>query len=106
MAAAAHPAPFKPESTGNAAHTASTDVPAPVSVLNPQSAAAPVAGRTDEADCDRLSDLHLWELGTGHLGAILSVVTRMPRDASFYRDRLARFPALSHVTVGVARTRA
>jgi cation diffusion facilitator family transporter len=57
--------------------------------------------RTVEADGDRLSDLHVWRLGPGHLGAIVSVVTQRPRDAAFYRARLARFPALSHLTVEV-----
>jgi cation diffusion facilitator family transporter len=72
--------------------------------MNPDRKVEAAIRRTVEADGDRLSDLHLWRLGPGHLGAILSVVTPMPRDASFYRERLARFPALSHVTVEVART--
>ncbi|MBN9564283.1 MAG: CDF family Co(II)/Ni(II) efflux transporter DmeF [Alphaproteobacteria bacterium] len=53
---------------------------------------------------DRLIDLHVWRLGPGHLGAILSVVTRQPRGPQFYRDRLARFQSLSHVTVEVDRS--
>ena len=52
---------------------------------------------------DRLTDLHLWRLGPGHLGAILCVTTRETRDPAFYRNRLARFPALSHVTVEIER---
>jgi cation diffusion facilitator family transporter len=55
-----------------------------------------------EAEGDRLADLHLWRLGPGHLGAIVSVVTCSGRDVAFYRARLARFSALSHVTVEVA----
>ena len=54
-----------------------------------------------EAEGDRVADLHLWRLGPGHLGAILSVVTAQTRGPEFYRTRLARFPALSHVTVEV-----
>jgi Co/Zn/Cd efflux system component len=50
---------------------------------------------------DRLSDLHLWRLGPGHLGAILSVATTQPRDAEHYRRLLGRFRNLSHVTVEV-----
>src|ERR1700733_7162520 len=37
-----------------------------------------------EQDGDRLSDLHLWRLGPGHLGAVVSVVTHEPRDCAFY----------------------
>jgi cation diffusion facilitator family transporter len=56
---------------------------------------------TIEADGDRLTDLHLWRLGPGHLGAILSVSTTKPRQPSYYRRLLDRFHALSHVTVEI-----
>jgi cation diffusion facilitator family transporter len=56
-----------------------------------------------ESEGDRVTDLHLWRLGPGHLGAIVSVATSGPREASHYRQRLARFADLSHVTVEVAR---
>jgi hypothetical protein len=51
-----------------------------------------------------LSDLHLWRLGPGHLGAIVAVTTARPRGPEFYRARLSRFPALSHLTVEVQRS--
>jgi cation diffusion facilitator family transporter len=54
-----------------------------------------------ESQGDRLADLHLWRLGPGHLGAIVSVVTTQPRDPDYYRARLARFRSLSHLTVEV-----
>src|ERR1700729_38535 len=54
-----------------------------------------------EGDGDQLADLHLWRLGPGHLGAIVSVVTAKPREADYYRSRLARFTSLSHLTVEV-----
>jgi hypothetical protein len=47
--------------------------------------------------------LHLWRLGPGHLGAILSVATTAPRGPTHYRHLLERFSALSHVTVEVQR---
>ena len=63
--------------------------------------------RAVEADGDRVADLHLWRLGPGHLGAIVSVLTAQAgRGPDHYRQVLARFPALSHVTVEVQRTRA
>lgn len=52
---------------------------------------------------DKLSDLHLWRLGPGHLGAIVSVITDSGRDPDYYRSRLAQFKALSHVTIEVSR---
>lgn len=54
-----------------------------------------------EQDGDRLADLHLWRLGPGHLGAILSVVTPTARAESFYREKLGAFKALSHLTIEV-----
>ncbi len=54
-----------------------------------------------EVDGDRLVDLHLWRVGPGHLAAIVSVVTDRGRSVDFYRERLARFGALSHLTIEV-----
>jgi cation diffusion facilitator family transporter len=54
-----------------------------------------------EAEGDRVTDLHLWRLGPGHLGAIVCVATTGKREAAHYRQRLARFADLSHVTVEV-----
>jgi Co/Zn/Cd efflux system component len=54
-----------------------------------------------ESGGDRLTDLHLWRLGPGHLGAILSIATRQRRGPEYYQSLLRRFRALSHVTVQV-----
>ena len=56
-----------------------------------------------ETDGDRLTDLHLWRLGPGHLGVIVSVATRKERGPDYYQALLGRFHALSHVTVEVQR---
>ncbi len=56
-----------------------------------------------EADGDAVTDLHVWRLGPGHLGVILSIETSHAREASFYRRLLGRFKGLSHVTIEVAR---
>jgi cation diffusion facilitator family transporter len=56
---------------------------------------------TIESEGDRVTDLHLWRLGPGHLGAIVSVATTKTREAAHYRQRLAKFADLSHVTVEV-----
>jgi cation diffusion facilitator family transporter len=54
-----------------------------------------------EADGDRLTDLHVWRLGPGHLGVVLSVATGKDRRPEDYRARLRQFATLSHVTVEV-----
>jgi cation diffusion facilitator family transporter len=69
--------------------------------MTPDRAMAARVRETIEADGDRLTDLHLWRLGPGHLGAILSVATRRQRGADYYQSLLRRFRALSHVTVQV-----
>ena len=56
---------------------------------------------TIESEGDKVTDLHLWRLGPGHLGAIVSVATSQPREATHYRQQLAHFADLSHVTVEV-----
>jgi cation diffusion facilitator family transporter len=56
-----------------------------------------------ESEGDRVTDLHLWRLGPGHLGAIVSVATTGAREATHYRQRLAKFADLSHVTIEVQR---
>jgi cation diffusion facilitator family transporter len=56
-----------------------------------------------ETDGDRLTDLHLWRLGPGHLSVIVSVATRQERGADYYQALLGRFHAMSHVTVEVQR---
>jgi cation diffusion facilitator family transporter len=59
--------------------------------------------RAIESEGDRVTDLHLWRLGPGHLGAIVSVTTSAPREVADYRQKLAHFHDLSHVTVEVQR---
>ena len=50
-----------------------------------------------EGEGDTIADLHLWRLGPGHLGAIVSVVTPSARSEADYRAKLARFRSLSHL---------
>jgi cation diffusion facilitator family transporter len=70
--------------------------------MNPDKGMASKLREEVEAGGDTLADLHLWRLGPGHLGAIISVVTSKGREADYYRARLARFKSLSHLTVEVA----
>jgi cation diffusion facilitator family transporter len=70
--------------------------------MNPDKGMANRLREEVEADGDKLADLHLWRLGPGHLGAIISVVTSKQRDADYYRARLARFKSLSHLTIEIA----
>ncbi len=50
-----------------------------------------------------IADLHVWQLGPGHHGAILSILSDRPQAPSAYRARLAGIEALSHVTIEVEK---
>jgi cation diffusion facilitator family transporter len=54
-----------------------------------------------EQGSDRVSDLHLWRLGPGHLAAVISLVTHNPHDPERYKRRLSGLKGLSHVTIEV-----
>jgi len=69
--------------------------------INPDRDMADNLRRVIENEGDQLADLHLWRLGPGHLGAIVSVVTPTHRDADYYRAKFTRFKSLSHLTIEV-----
>jgi len=59
--------------------------------------------RAIETEGDEVTDLHVWHLGPGHHGAILSIRTATQRTVADYRIRLAAIPTLSHVTIELDR---
>ena len=73
--------------------------------MNPDRRLTDQIRQTVEASGDAVGDLHLWRLGPGHLGAIVSIATSSGRDEAHYRAKLSRFPALSHITVEIVRAR-
>lgn len=54
-----------------------------------------------EIGADKVCDLHLWRLGPGHQGLIVSILSTAPERPEVYKARLADLPGLSHVTVEV-----
>jgi cation diffusion facilitator family transporter len=56
-----------------------------------------------EQGSDRIADLHLWRVGPGHNAVVATIVSHEPRAPSFYKERLANLPGLSHVTIEVER---
>lgn len=71
--------------------------------MNPDPEMTDRVRKAVEAEGDRLNDLHVWRIGPGHLGAIVSVATSTDRGVNFYREKLARFTLLSHLTIEVAK---
>jgi len=57
---------------------------------------------TIESDSDnRVSDIHIWPLGSHHFAAIISIVTHYPKPPEYYKELLTGFKELEHVTVEV-----
>ncbi len=56
-----------------------------------------------EVGHDRISDLHVWRLGPGHHGAIVSLVADAPEPVEHYKHLLEDVAGLSHVTVEIHR---
>jgi cation diffusion facilitator family transporter len=55
-----------------------------------------------EAEGDRITDLHIWQVGPGHHAAIIAVAAREPHVPDFYKAKLKTMQGLSHVTVEVS----
>jgi cation diffusion facilitator family transporter len=72
--------------------------------MNPDRNIARNVRQAIEAGGDRITDLHLWRLGPGHLGAIVCVDTHEARGADYYRAKLAQFRSLSHLTIEVCHS--
>jgi cation diffusion facilitator family transporter len=54
-----------------------------------------------EAGDDRVTDLHVWQVGPGHCAAVISLVSDAPLQPAIYKERLVGIKGLSHVTVEV-----
>jgi cation diffusion facilitator family transporter len=54
-----------------------------------------------EIDGDRLCDLHVWQVGPGHIAVMASVVSQTPQPPAVYKQRLEGVAGLCHVTVEV-----
>jgi cation diffusion facilitator family transporter len=54
-----------------------------------------------EAEGDKVTDLHLWQVGPGHHAAVISIVSDSPQPPTTYKERLTGIHGLSHVTVEV-----
>jgi cation diffusion facilitator family transporter len=50
---------------------------------------------------DKVTDLHLWQIGPGHRAAVISLISDDPLPPADYKRRLSGLHGLSHVTVEV-----
>jgi cation diffusion facilitator family transporter len=56
-----------------------------------------------ETGGDRITDLHVWQVGPGHHAAIVALVSPDPQLPETYKAKLQALGELSHVTVEVSR---
>jgi len=54
-----------------------------------------------ETKGDRVTDLHVWQVGPGHRAAVISVISDHPLPPATYKRRLGGLRGLSHVTIEV-----
>jgi cation diffusion facilitator family transporter len=59
-----------------------------------------IRARLETGD-DRVTDLHVWQLGPGHCAAVISLISDAPLQPANYKERLRDLRGLSHVTVEV-----
>ncbi len=59
-----------------------------------------VRARLESGD-DRVTDLHLWQVGPGHCAAVISLISDKPQEPKTYKNRLRGLRGLSHVTIEV-----
>jgi cation diffusion facilitator family transporter len=57
--------------------------------------------QVEALDDARVVDLHLWELGLGRLGCIVSVLASAPRPVAEYREAILAVAPIEHLTVEV-----
>lgn len=57
-----------------------------------------------ESEHDQIVDLHIWQLGPGHHGAIIALKSTRPEPVAAYRARLRHINELSHVTLEIHPT--
>ena len=55
-----------------------------------------------EQDSDnRVSDIHIWKVSADNYAAIIALVTHFPKPVAHYKQLLAAFPAVTHLTVEI-----
>jgi len=70
--------------------------------ISPDDVMAKKVRKVVELAGDKLVDLHVWRLGPGHFGAVVSVITNEPlRGPAYYHSALQRLNGLSHITAEV-----
>ena len=68
-----------------------------------QEAVAEIQAKIESDSDNKVSDIHVWRVGSYHLSAIISIVTDYPKLPEYYKTLLADYEELVHVTVEVIK---
>ncbi len=52
-------------------------------------------------DDNKVSDLHIWKISADHYAAMISIVTHAPKPIEHYKQLLAKFSKIHHLTIEV-----
>jgi cation diffusion facilitator family transporter len=50
---------------------------------------------------NRVTDLHVWRMSSGHYAMVMAIVTRYPKSPSYYKKLLSKFHKLDHMTIEI-----
>ena len=57
--------------------------------------------KIESVDDNRIADIHVWKVGPADYAAIIAIVTHFPHNPAHYKNMLADFRKLSHITVEI-----
>jgi len=60
-----------------------------------------IVAAIEEAQDNRVADIHVWRVGPADYAAIISIVTHHPEKNDYYRKLLGDFAEISHLTIEV-----
>ena len=66
-----------------------------------QEAIAEIRSKIEEDSDNRVTDIHVWRVGSHHLSAIISLVTHYPKPPDYYKALMAGYNEMVHLTVEV-----
>lgn len=56
-----------------------------------------------ETGSEKITDLHIWQIGPGHYAVIVSIASKAPKGAAEYKAKLDQIDHVSHTTVEVQK---
>lgn len=71
----------------------------------PRETLTAIQSTVESVDDNRVTDFHVWPIGSHHFAAILSITTHHPKPLDHYKNLLHDFTELDHVTIEINHCR-